>query len=163
MFVLLRSYINSLPYDFPAELAAFTAAKEAHRYTVNVPAPTSYDLVEAVYHDVDGYQIEEDEPIIDEEVIQPVVISKRQFYLQLLAIGMVTQAEVLAVMRSNTLPAAIQAILAQLDEDNQFNVEMFLIGAIEFERNHYVVDMFASMLDWTSEQVDDFFNIAQTR
>jgi|KBSMisStandDraft_5_1062788.scaffolds.fasta_scaffold159764_3 hypothetical protein len=57
MFELPRGIYDALPYDLDAALAEFSAAKEAHKLTVGVPAPSAADpLVEMIY-DAGGYVI----------------------------------------------------------------------------------------------------------
>jgi outer membrane murein-binding lipoprotein Lpp len=57
---IARSIFDRLDFDFDAALADFSAAKEAHRFTINVPAPTAHPLVEQAYK-AGGYVIVEDE------------------------------------------------------------------------------------------------------
>ena len=51
-----QSFYNSLLFDLDAALADYTAAKEAHKTTVGVAAPTADPVVEAIYY-AGGYTI----------------------------------------------------------------------------------------------------------
>jgi hypothetical protein len=43
-----------LPYDLQTEIDAYADALEAHKTTVDVPAPTTYSLVETIVKQYDG-------------------------------------------------------------------------------------------------------------
>lgn len=49
---------DGLKYDLDAAVAEYTAAMEAHKFTVDVPAPTADPMVEMVYR-AGGYVIVE--------------------------------------------------------------------------------------------------------
>lgn len=47
MLKLDRKVMQSLGFDFSKALEEFRAAKQAHRFTTGVPAPTAHPLVES--------------------------------------------------------------------------------------------------------------------
>jgi hypothetical protein len=68
MIKVERETINKLDYDLDVAVADFTAEKEAHKLTENVPAPTATPLVEAVYN-AGGYEIIEGETGLPENSV----------------------------------------------------------------------------------------------
>ena len=56
MVKIERETINKLGFNLDAAVADFAAQKNAHKLTVNIPAPTAMPLVEAVYSS-GGYEI----------------------------------------------------------------------------------------------------------
>jgi hypothetical protein len=55
-----RETYDALGFDLDAALAAFAVAKDEHRFTINVPAPTAHPMVERAYAR-GGYVIVEEE------------------------------------------------------------------------------------------------------
>jgi hypothetical protein len=53
---ITQAFYDSLPYDLATELASYTAAMEAHKLTVDQPAPFTEPLVEAAFRE-GGYTI----------------------------------------------------------------------------------------------------------
>lgn len=90
------------------------------------------------------------EPIPDE-------ISDRQFFQQLAVEKRITEAEALAAVATGTIPAAMQALIAQLPADQQFAAKMLVSGATIFRRLHPVADMIRQLYQWTPEQRDAFW------
>jgi len=84
-------------------------------------------------------------------------ISDRQFFQQLAAQGIITQAEALAAVKTGTIPATLQAIVNALPPDQQFPAQMLLSGATVFERKHPLTSAVGSAYGWSSVQVDQFF------
>lgn len=87
----------------------------------------------------------------------PASISDRQFFQQLAVVGVITQDEALAAVKTGTIPVAMQALVAGLPADQQFGAEMLLSGATIFYRNHPLTISFGNAYGWTPSQIDDFF------
>ncbi|MRN67867.1 hypothetical protein [Brucella sp. 10RB9213] len=96
----------------------------------------------------------EPEPIPDE-------ISRRQFFQHLAAMAIITKAEALAAMQGGVIPAPLQAIIDQLPtEDDRFEAQMFVVGAQNFNRLHWLTDKVWQAMAWTLEQRDEFWREA---
>lgn len=99
------------------------------------------------------------EPPVTELV--PDEISRRQFFQYLAVLGIISRQEALAALQSGAIPAPLQAIIDQLPtEDDQFEAQMFIIGAQNFNRLHPLSDTVRIALGWTVEQKDDFWREA---
>lgn len=97
---------------------------------------------------------QEPEPIPDE-------ISRRQFFQYLAVLEIISRQEALAALQSGVIPAPLQAIIDQLPtEDDQFEAQMFIIGAQNFHRLHPLSETVRLSLGWSVEQKDDFWRAA---
>lgn len=93
-------------------------------------------------------------------VIIPSKVSSRQFFLALSKLGVLSPEEGRAVIRG-TLPASWQASLDQLPDQNMaLEVEVSILKAQEFERNHPLMEGFGQLLGFSPEQIDDLFVLA---
>ncbi|MBQ0707835.1 hypothetical protein [Ochrobactrum sp. AP1BH01-1] len=91
----------------------------------------------------------------------PDEISRRQFFQYLAVIGIISKEEALAAMQGGVIPAPLQAIIDQLPtEDDKFNAQMFVVGAQNFNRLHWLTDVVRQAMNWTLEQRDDFWREA---
>ena len=91
----------------------------------------------------------------------PDEISRRQFFQYLAVLGIIIRQEALAALQSGAIPAPLQAIIDELPtEDDQFEAQMFIIGAQNFDRLHPLSDTVRLALGWTVEQKDDFWREA---
>lgn len=91
----------------------------------------------------------------------PARISDRQFFHQLAKMDAITKQEAKDAVKTGAIPAAMQGVIDSLPTaDERFDAEMLLSGAVEFQRNHPLVAVFAASQGWTSEQVDDLFRNA---
>jgi len=96
----------------------------------------------------------ETQPIPDE-------ISRRQFFQHLAAMGIISKAEALAAMQGGVIPAPLQVIIDQLPtEDDRFEAQMFVVGAQNFNRLHWLTDKVRQAMAWTFEQRDEFWRDA---
>ena len=59
--------VDLLEFDLDEEVAKFQEALEAHRFTINIPAPTANPLVEEIVR-AGGYQVIPREPEPAEEI-----------------------------------------------------------------------------------------------
>lgn len=93
----------------------------------------------------------------------PKIISDRQFFHALAKMGIISNQEALGAVKTGTIPQAMLDIVNQVANDNdRFDVEMVLSGAIEFQRTHPLVATFAAAMGWTDAQVDDLYLLART-
>lgn len=105
--------------------------------------------------DADAYldpcTVAEPEPV-------PHVISKRQFLIELLREGMVTEAEV--PMLAVTPPASINALFASLPTEAGLEVILTWASMTEVERHNPLIDMAVAGGVMTNEDLDNFFRAA---
>ncbi|MCW1842226.1 hypothetical protein [Prosthecomicrobium hirschii] len=90
----------------------------------------------------------------------PAVVSDRQFFQALAMAGLVTEAEALAAVRTGDIPAALQAVIDALPEPERFTATMLVSGAVEFRRDHPLVEAVRLARGMTAEAVDDLFRLA---
>lgn len=90
----------------------------------------------------------------------PEEISRRQFCQGLAVAGLITKPEAIAFIQGSALPAAMQAIVdGMTDENAAFEATMLLLGAGSFFRSHPLVLIFAMAQSMTETQVDDFWRL----
>jgi hypothetical protein len=83
----------------------------------------------------------------------PPSITRRQCALQLLNMGMITADEALAMVKTATVPAAIDAILSKT-----FSGEQITRAHIDFAaENYYRDNALLALMGMTPEQLDQFF------
>ena len=99
---------------------------------------------------------------VPEPVSVPQVISDRQFYQQLAVLGLITQAEALAAVKTGDIPATLQGLIVSLPVEQRFSAEMLLSGAVQFQRNHPLTLIFGLAMGWTDEELDTLW-IAASR
>jgi hypothetical protein len=105
---------------------------------------------------IDGFTIEQ-----MQAPATPRVISDRQFFQALALQGAITPEEALAAVRTGAIPAAMQSFIdAITDQEQQFGATMLLSGAVEFDRNHPLVESFRQAMDWTVQQTNDLWRLA---
>lgn len=90
----------------------------------------------------------------------PDIISRRQFFQQLAAMGIISNADALAAMQTGFIPAPLQAIINTLPPETQFEAQMLIVGADSFNRTHPLSETVRIALGWTVEQKDDFWRAA---
>ncbi|TCQ79569.1 hypothetical protein EDF68_104153 [Ochrobactrum sp. BH3] len=91
----------------------------------------------------------------------PDNISRRQFFQYLAVLEIITRQEALAALQSGAIPAPLQAIIDELpSEDDRFEAQMFIIGAQNFNRLHWLTDRVRLAMQWTLEQRDYFWRSA---
>ncbi len=90
----------------------------------------------------------------------PPIISDRQFAQQLAKMGLITNEEALAWVRAGVVPAAFDAFVQSLPEAQQFDAEMLLSGATQFDRDHQLTETFGAARGMTPEQIDQLWRDA---
>jgi len=71
---------------------------------------------------------------------------------------MITKPEAIAFIQGSALPAAIQVIVDEMEDENAaFEATMLLIGAGSFFRSHPLVQKFADARSMTKTEVDEFW------
>lgn len=91
------------------------------------------------------------------EIIVPPSISDRQFFQQLTVLGLITEAEALAAVKTGDIPAALQLLVDGLAPDQQFAATMLLSGATIFFRTHPLTVAFGFAFGWMPSQLDDLW------
>ena len=90
-------------------------------------------------------------------VAVPDEISRRQFFQVLANRGMITKAEALDAVTLGTLPAAIEALLSSIaDEDLEWSARMSFT-AQTFKRSNWCVEFFGAMQGRSSAAIDDLW------
>jgi hypothetical protein len=92
----------------------------------------------------------------------PQFISDRQFAQQLAKMGLITKAEALEWVKAGVVPAAFDAFVQSLPVDQQFDAEMLLSGATQFDRYHQFTETFGAARDMTPDQIDQLWRDAAT-
>ena len=89
--------------------------------------------------------------------VAPETISDRQFFQALANRQLITKAEALAAVSVGTLPAAMDALLAGMSEDDEFAARMLLQGATQFNRSHPLTQAFGAGFGMTPTQIDELW------
>lgn len=91
----------------------------------------------------------------------PDAVSDRQFFHACAKVGMISQAEALAAVKTGDIPLELRAIVDAIpDPDARFDAQMFLSGAVEFRRDHPLTESVRVARSMTAAQVDDLFRLA---
>ncbi|TPQ50864.1 hypothetical protein C2U72_11270 [Prosthecomicrobium hirschii] len=90
----------------------------------------------------------------------PAVVSDRQFFHALAISSLITEAEALAAVRTGDIPAALQVVIDAMPEGDRFHATMLLSGAVEFRRDHPLVEAVRLARGMTDAAVDDLFRLA---
>lgn len=90
----------------------------------------------------------------------PETISDRQFFQQLAILGLISQEEALAAVKTGDIPQAMQVLVNQLPQEQQFAAQMLIAGATQFNRSHALTAVIRTLFGWTSEQTDNFWRAA---
>ncbi|PRA86946.1 hypothetical protein CQ054_07040 [Ochrobactrum sp. MYb29] len=100
--------------------------------------------------------------IVEPAALDPVPdeISRRQFFQQLANDELITKDEAKAALQGGAIPVALQALITQLPEEEQFDAEMLLIGAATFARAHPLCQKMRVLFDWSNDQLDSFWRCA---
>ena len=110
----------------------------------------------------DGNEAKEDE--VPSPPLPPLTpISRRQFFQALAMNDLISPEEALAALQTGAIPKDMEDVIGKIsDPQSQFAARMLLAGASEFERNHPLVDAFATSIEMMPEETDDFWRQAAT-
>jgi hypothetical protein len=149
--------------------AAIRARIGAHLIGVTVGDPGNKATWVCTFTD-DATQAERDtaQSIVDSFAVEqmqapatPRLISDRQFFQALALQGAITPEEALAAVRTGAIPVAMQSFIDAIpDQEQRFGATMLLSGAVEFDRNHPLVESFRQAMDWTVQQTNDLWRLA---
>lgn len=90
----------------------------------------------------------------------PQVISDRQFAHALWKSSLITFDEALAFVQTGTIPAAIAAGIAAIpDETQRKDTQLLVAGATEYRRDNAAVAALATVLGWSSAQIDALWTL----
>lgn len=84
----------------------------------------------------------------------PSEISDRQFFQQMAVEERITQQEALDAVGSGIIPPAMDGLVDQLPEHEQFAARMLIRGATTFRRDHPVTALIGQLYGMSSDQVD---------
>jgi hypothetical protein len=151
--------------------AAIRAQLGAHLIGVSVDDPANKTTWKCAFTDeVTQEERDSAQSIIDSFSVDqmqapatPRLISDRQFFQALALQGAITQDEALAAVRTGAIPAAMQTFIDAIpDQEQQFGATMLLSGAVEFDRNHPLVESFRRAMGWTAQQTNILWRLAAT-
>jgi hypothetical protein len=84
--------------------------------------------------------------------VVPASITRRQCALQLISLGVITPTEALNMVKTATVPAAIAAIFAGMQEDQR------ILAEIDFAAdNYYRNNNLLGLMGLSSQEIDQFF------
>jgi hypothetical protein len=131
--------------DVPAEDVPEQHIPAGKTTTYSVPCDDANPVWVALKALVDAGEV----VIADFEPPPPTVveeISDRQFFQQLAIEGDITEDEALAAVQTGAIPSDLQAVIATLPADQQFNARMLLAGATVFKFSNPLTAALAAAL-----------------
>lgn len=101
-------------------------------------------------------------PYVPPEVVEPAPeeISDRQFFQELANREIITEEEALAAVMTGTIPAAMQAMIDALPEEQQFPATMLVSGATTFHRRHPLTGLIGILGSWDDAGLDKLWRDA---
>lgn len=91
----------------------------------------------------------------------PLILNKRQFFQQLALDNDITRLEALDVVKLNVFPQTLQVVIDSIsNDDDRFNVDMFMHGSLFFPKNNPYVNIMLGALGKTEQGIDNFFTNA---
>lgn len=92
----------------------------------------------------------------------PEVISDRQFFQELAALGEISQDEALAAVQIGAIPARLATAINTLPAQARFSAKMQVSGAVTFHRHHPTTLALAQAMSppWSSDQLDTLWAAA---
>lgn len=90
----------------------------------------------------------------------PATISPRQFAQEAWSHDYMTYDEALAFAGTGTVPAALDALLNQLPEEQGKLVRLFIVGSLSYERGHAATAAIGALWGLDDTGLDDFFRAA---
>ncbi|MCA3371460.1 MAG: hypothetical protein INF89_18370 [Roseomonas sp.] len=92
----------------------------------------------------------------------PIILTSRQLFAALALTGFVTEAEALAAGRAGVVPAAIDAVFAELPAQDAFLARLTWATMREVPRDHPLISAMIGASLATSEQVDGIFALGSS-
>lgn len=89
----------------------------------------------------------------------PYAISRRQIITGLAKVEWITKQEAIDALSTGARPAAVEAVIATLPEDDQFDALTKWIGFTEAYRDDPLVLALAAAEGKTEAEIDDFFRM----
>jgi hypothetical protein len=89
----------------------------------------------------------------------PIVLTNRQLFIALALDHFITEAEALAAARMGTVPAAIEAVFAELPNQDAFAARVTWATMREVARDHPLITIMIAANLATEEQVDAIFTL----
>jgi hypothetical protein len=115
---------------------------------------------ETVVRDATPAEVAEIEALRNAPPPVPSAISRRQLMIALTAAGLITEAEALAAARTGEVPAAIDAVFAQLPKEQALAARITWATMTVVERDYPLVQAVIDARLATAEQVDALFRQA---
>ncbi len=84
----------------------------------------------------------------------PSEISDRQFFQQMAIEGRITKQEALDAVGSGIIPPAMDGLVNQLPEEQQFAARMLIRGATTFRIGQPVTDLICRIYGMSSDEID---------
>lgn len=106
-------------------------------------------------------QVDAEEFDADRVVAAPVPhsVTRRQIMTGLAVAGWITEQEALDAIATGARPAAVEAVISALPEDQQFHARMKWAGFTEAYRDDPLVLALADAEGKTAAEIDDFFRM----
>lgn len=151
MLLIPHEIASKISFDLAAEVAAYTQALEDHRFTVDVPRPTSHPLVEEVVKHGGTFEVlppepEPEAPVPPTPPIPPTpVVTMAQARIALTTAGLF-----------NTIDAGLQA----LPEPQRTVALIAWEYAPTVSRTGALVTTLSKQFGMTEKQLDDLFTAA---
>jgi hypothetical protein len=140
------SIVKALGFDLATEVANYTQALEDHKFTIDVPRPTSHPLVEEIVARGGTFEIiPEPEPEPETPTPPPNSVTMAQARLALLNAGLLDQIEA----GINGLPESMKKTVLIAWEKSPY-----------VSRKGNLVNMLANDFGLTEEQLDALFAAA---
>ena len=89
--------------------------------------------------------------------VVPRSITFRQFYQQLYVLSIITDVELLAAVKSNDMPAALEALVDALPVEQQLDAKVLIYGGTSILRDHPITQAIMTAFGWDTPQGDEFF------
>lgn len=85
----------------------------------------------------------------------PAEISDRQFFQQMAIEERITKQEALDAVGSGIIPPAMDGLVDQLPQEQQFAARMLIRGATTFRRDHPVTELIGQIYGMSQEAIDE--------
>lgn len=89
-------------------------------------------------------------------------VTDRQFFQAAAMVGLITDADALAMMSTGTIPSSLLAAINMLPVELQFAAKMKVIGARTFVRNDPFVEQLSAAMGQSNAAVDALFTLANS-